>query len=157
MITANELRVGNLIFWNPKLLNLNTTLVGFQVEVFAILKDKISYIFPGIEYRVEPFEDNLLQKETPYKSLEEFEPIILTPEMLTRYGFEQSSHYLNRFVYYKHQDEQFLKIDINILEYKVSLSFADDQKVDLPLHYKFLHQLQNLYFALTGEELEINL
>src|SRR6266496_4311131 len=157
MITANELRVGNLIFWNPKLLNLNTTLVGFQVEVFAILKDKISYIFPGIEYRVEPFEDDLLQKETPYKSLEELEPIILTPEVLEKYGFKQASDYLHRSVYHKHQYEQVLKIDINILEYKVSLNFASDQKVDLPHHYKFLHQLQNLYFALTGEELEVNL
>ncbi len=156
MITANELRAGNLIFWNPKLLNPNTTLAGMQVEVSAILGDKISYISPGIEYRVESFEDDLLQKETSYKSLEELEPIILTPEVLEKYGFKQASDYLNRSVYYKHHDKKSLKIDINILEYKVSL-FAGDQKVDLPHHHKFFHQLQNLYFALTGEELEVNL
>ena len=46
MITASELRIGNLLFWNPKLSNPNTTLAAVRVEVSAILKDKIGYIFP---------------------------------------------------------------------------------------------------------------
>jgi hypothetical protein len=157
MITANELRVGNLIFWNPKLSNPNTTLPAMQVEVSAILEDKIGYVSPGIEYRVESFEDDLLQKKTPYKLLEELEPILLTHEILERCGFKQVGDYLSKNLYLNHADEHFFKIDINIVDYKVLLHFAGSQKVILPYHYKFLHQLQNLYFALTGEELEVNL
>ena len=156
MITSNELRISNLIFWNPKLLNPNTTLAPMQIEVSAIFKDKISYISPNIEYRAEPFEDDLLQEETPTKLLEEIEPITLTPEILERYGFTQAANYLNRYVYHRPQDKQFLEIEINIEEYKVSLNVTTHQKVDLPYHYKFLHQLQNLFFVLTGEELEVN-
>jgi hypothetical protein len=156
MITANELRKGNLIFWNPKLSNPNTTLASVQVEVSAILKDKIGYIFPGIEYRAEPFEDDLLQKEIRYKSLEELEPVMLTPEIFEMCGFNQVDDYFSGNMFFKNEYKSFLGIDINIADYKVSLRFIDNQKVDLPYSYKFLHQLQNLYFALTGEELEIN-
>jgi len=157
MITANELRIGNLIFWNPKLSNPNITLAAMQVEISAILEDKISYISPGIEYRVEPFEDDLLQKETPYKSLKELEPIILTAEILEKCGFKQGDDYLSKKAYVKHEGEYFLEININIVDYKVLLHFAGDQKVGLPHSYKYIHEFQNLYFALTHEELEVNL
>jgi hypothetical protein len=156
MITASELRTGNLIFWNPKLSNPNTTLATVQVEVSAILKDKIGYIFPGIEYRAEPFEDDLLQKEIRYKSLEELEPVMLTPEILEMCGFKKADNYFSGNMFFKNEYKSFLGININIVDYQVSLSFTDDQRVNLPYSYKFLHQLQNLYFALTGEEFEIN-
>ena len=35
--------------------------------------------------------------------------------------------------------------------------FTNNQDLYLKNNYKYLHQLQNLYFALTGEELEIKL
>src|SRR5215216_5038424 len=153
MITANELRIGNLIFWNPKLLNPNTTLPAMQVEVFSISKDKIGYVSPDTEYRVEPFEDDLLQTETRYKSLEELEPIILTSEILEKCGFKGVNDNLSRNVYYKKVDEYFSGMEINIIDYKVSLHFANGQRVALPHNCKSLNQLQNLYFALTDEEL----
>ena len=157
MIATKDLRVGNLIFWNPKLSNPYTTLGAVQVEVSAILKDKISYIYPGIEYRAEPFEDDLLENEPRYKSLEELEPIILTPDMLETSGFKQVNNYFSRNIFLKNQSGFFLGIDINTADYKVSLRFMDGQKVDLPVPCQFLNQLQNLCFALSGEELEINL
>jgi hypothetical protein len=156
MLTANELRIGNLIFWNPKLSSPNTTLPAMQVEVCAILEDKIGYTSPGIEYRAEPFEDDLLQMETSYKSFEELEPILLTREILERCGFRQADNYAGRNIFLKDQVE-FLEIEKNIIGHKVSLgSAADHQRIDLPYAFKFLHQLQNLFFALTGEELEIS-
>ncbi|HEY6974906.1 MAG TPA: hypothetical protein VH396_01380 [Chitinophagaceae bacterium] len=156
MITSNELRIGNLLFWNPKLSNPNTTLEAMQIEVWAILKDKIGYTFPGIEYRAEPFEDDLLQKEIRYKSLEELELVVLTPEILEMCGFKQEDDSFDRNEIFKNQNTPFLDVEINILEYKVLLRFTNGQTVELPSTYKFLNQLQNLYFILTGEELEIN-
>jgi len=155
MITANELRIGNLIFWNPKLSNPKSTLESMQVEVSAILKDKIGYTFPGIEYRAEPFEDDLLQQEARYKSLEELELIVLTAEILESCGFKQDDN-SNRKVFFKHEYKSFLEMEINIIDYKVLLRFTNGKKVELPYTYKFLNQLQNLFFTLTGEELEIN-
>src|SRR4051794_31565113 len=119
MITANELRTGNLIFWNPKLSNPNITLEPMQVEVSAILEDKIGYTSPKIEYRVEPFEDDLLQKNTSYKSLEELEPISLTAEVLERSGFKEANN-AGRKVFFKKYNE-FLEISINIVDYTVTL------------------------------------
>src|SRR5690349_16066541 len=157
MITASELRIGNLICWDPKSSNPNSTLAAVKVEVSAILKDIISYILPGIEYRAEPFEDDLLQKETRYKSFEELEPIMLTAEMLEGYGFKRVDDYFRRNILFENGYKSFSEMDINIADHKVSLRFINDQRVHLPHPCKFLHQLQNLYFALTGEELEINL
>ena len=99
MIKANELRIGNLILWNPKLSHPGTTLHPAQIEVTLILHDKIGYISPGIEHRVESFEDDLLQTETSYKSLEEIEAIPLTAELLEKCGFENVRFSLHFYVF----------------------------------------------------------
>src|SRR5256885_1632084 len=83
-----ELRIGNLILWNPRLSTPKTTLVPTQVEVSAILEDRIGFISPRIEHRVEPFEDDLLELETPHRPIEEFEGISLTSEFLKKCGFD---------------------------------------------------------------------
>lgn len=82
------------------------------------------------------------------------EPIELTPEILETVGFK---NYRNR------------NVDFNLIKKRVHLNYSDDylshfvpdegnEKVCYAIpHIKYLHQLQNLYFALTGEELEINL
>ena len=91
MIKANELRIGNLVLWNPKLLHPGNTLPPMQVQVYTILQDRISYVFPNIENRVEPFEDDVAQNGTRYKLLEELAPIMLTAEILENVGFEEKS------------------------------------------------------------------
>ena len=70
-----------------------------------------------------------------------FEPIPITEEWLLKCGFVKDEYEMfvfNRKVIYKKNDNtfHFYTCDIEI---------------------KHIHQLQNLYFALTGEELEINL
>jgi hypothetical protein len=62
-------------------------------------------------------------------------PIKLTPQILEKCGFEFNGGYF-------------------IIPLKNSLYGIDKIKVGKGI---FLHQLQNLYFALTGEELDINL
>jgi hypothetical protein len=152
MIKANELRIGNLLTWNPKLLSPNNTLPPTQVEVSAILPDRIMYVFPNIENRVEPFEDDVAQAGTSYKSLNELEPIILTVEILQRLGFEEKSGLLTS----KHFEKGGLELKFNG-EYfeRVSISTSQTKVSGFPVRY--FHQLQNLYFAWTGEELEIKL
>ncbi len=80
MIQPRELRIGNIVSYNPKLSNPQTTLPPVLIEVSAILPDKIGYAFPNLEHRVEPFEDDLLQMQMRYRLLAEVEPIALSYE-----------------------------------------------------------------------------
>jgi hypothetical protein len=75
----------------------------------------------------------------------EFEPIPLTEEWLIKFGFKlnklgnlcKSSNYQKRWITFKkYQDRWYLYLTHN-------------PKCD------YVHQLQNLYFALTGEELTL--
>ena len=152
MIKANELRIGNLVTWNPALVSPGNTLPPMQLEVFSISQDRISYVFPNIENRVEPFEDDVAQAGTRYKSLEELEPIVLTNEILQSAGFEEKSGLLTS----KHLENHDLQLKFNGEYYeRLAISKLNTVVFDLPI--KYFHQLQNLYFALTGEELEIKL
>lgn len=77
---------------------------------------------------------------------QEFTPIPLTEEWLVKFGFEINKHHFTKW----------------INETNTFIIMFDDRKknyfiCDCPIdcNIKFVHQLQNLYFALTGEELEI--
>ena len=78
-------------------------------------------------------------------------PIPLTPEILEKCGFECVSHGLTTITY----------VHKGLPEYGRTC-YWHAEIGELNLNYiaigvKYLHQLQNLYFALTGEELEVNL
>lgn len=78
-------------------------------------------------------------------------PIVLTPEILQQCGFEkieETGHWwLSVFEGYVHIGFMFEKFPL-VLD-------IDDCR--MPLHHiKYLHQLQNLFFSLTGEELTVN-
>jgi len=70
-------------------------------------------------------------------------PIPLTEEWLLKFGFDEKGiGYAKGFIYLWHYDDGiFLEL------------VSDSNSHNTPL--KYVHQLQNLYFALTGEELTI--
>ena len=81
----------------------------------------------------------------------EIEPIPLTEELLKKCGFQQRpirndsySLCLQEFCIYRNKDTCHFELPN---EYGGTGSYVE---------IKSLHQLQNLYFALTGEELEMN-
>jgi len=80
-------------------------------------------------------------------------PIELTEEILLKCGFEKKIWKAKNSVYYELNKLEILLEDsyyINgVTYYKSGLLFE--------YHPKHLHQLQNLYFCLYGEELTINL
>lgn len=82
-----------------------------------------------------------------------FKPIPLTEEWLVKFGFKKVGEY-----YDKAFNGGALRIDeVQIMIFKGSdyaLNIAMDYDcIILPIEVKHVHQLQNLYFALTGEEL----
>ena len=82
-----------------------------------------------------------------------YEPIPLTPEILEKCGFK-TNKLQNLFKRVKEKTEG-MKSEIHLGDY------YDERKyyylVGLNIRIIYLHQLQNLYFALTNEELIINL
>jgi hypothetical protein len=128
MIQANELRLGNLIHF-PYL--------GSNVEVIGIaLKD---------DERL--FIQTKLNNNSFFELPEKYNPIELTEEWLLRMGFEK------RGLYYHFPNHDIFKLQ----QYKLNKAFwlrHSSESLDC-VRINYVHQLQNLYFALTGEELII--
>jgi len=71
-----------------------------------------------------------------------FRPILLTEEWLIKFGFVSNS-YQDRY------ENKAIHVECN-----KTRGFIDLWIERMP-HIKYVHQLQNLYFALTGEELTL--
>ena len=69
-------------------------------------------------------------------------PIILTETWLIKFGFKKNNNWFSNDLF---------EIDIESRGLHVRLIMGGSSKY--LLHIKYVHQLQNLYFALTGEEL----
>ena len=91
-----------------------------------------------------------------FKSVEKhpdfYEPIVVTPEILTKCGFEMKNG-SDGFVYYERNG---LQLSWYLFKLKrIVISQYNTTVYDLA--YNYLHQLQNLYYALVGEELPKNM
>lgn len=105
------------------------------------------------------YDDNGVFKKASPSTIEEvwnaprswFKPISLTDEWLLKFGFITFD---SKQIY----NEWFLNFD-GVLKYKIFHSKYTGVETftmphgDKPIKLKSVHQLQNLYFALTGEEL----
>lgn len=79
-----------------------------------------------------------------YYQLKTFQPIPLTEQWLLRFGFVK-------------QHERFYVLNDWVVEYREGtklFNFATEEYIDIIV--KYVHQLQNLFFVLTGEELTLN-
>ena len=123
---ANELRLGNLV---------TATLTN---EIYEI----------GI-WALRVIEDGNYQNSYDTET-KVYKPIPLTEEWLLKFGFK------------KQLDKSFAKNDFSIFldkRFKTNLFLQENQEdfkwFSYELKVEYIHQLQNLYFALTGEELKI--
>ena len=143
---ASDLRVGNLIYWNiPE-------------------KENIIHVVAGIR--------NKTPQTTPIslgESIDDYKPIQLTEEWLVRFGFNKEEIQISKghgFFY-----------SMNYMDYKYSFSFAefrgdwgfyhsytdatddkDNNRFDfISCGIKYVHQLQNLFYALTNTELQLKI
>ena len=74
-------------------------------------------------------------------------PIPLTEECLLKFGFEARKDVFFKFGGYAHM----ISLNKNFDTYRVEIVNQSISRI------KYVHQLQNLYFALTGEELNFEL
>ena len=86
-------------------------------------------------------------ERTPFEKY--YQPIPLTEEWLLKFGFKyESIHFVNKNGYCKSGDNYSIQLSIN----KDCFRFHNPH---FNLEIKHVHQLQNLYFALTNKELTI--
>lgn len=82
--------------------------------------------------------------------LRNIKPIPLTSDLLVKFGFEKRKD--GRLRWYQKND-----IDIDVELYKDGrAAFFTYTNLDKEITVASVHQLQNLYFALTGKELCLN-
>jgi hypothetical protein len=85
--------------------------------------------------------------QRPFESHDFPKPIELTEDILLKCGFEKKGKRLSKGWFYLWNEDG-----------KIIFALAEmHDEIGQYLTIKYVHQLQNLYFALTGEELQINL
>jgi hypothetical protein len=82
---------------------------------------------------------------------EDIEPMALTPELLVKIGFEKLPG--SKFVYRIIVDDLEISISVDLFYAYIDTKWGQ-ASIKKPI-FKSLHQLQNLYFALTNSELPI--
>lgn len=167
MINAQELRIGNWVYTHSfgvdetsdstktKIPSKIDTIIGSPVNQSGILSTGV-----GISY----FNGHYVQELRCHESFESIEPIPLIPELLVKIGFYKDNYGV--FIFVRDNAPYISGCDI--------LFWAKECKKDGKLVWEFcigkdlsdltnlcyinnIHQLQNLYFALTNTELEIKL
>lgn len=126
MIQANELRVGNYILKSLK------SGQGRKIESKT-----------GCQDIVRIFENT---------GSFNYEPITLTENWLLRFGFEKK---VNNFGQWFNKGVYLLEYQFISDSYTLRKSINKDESILLNDKVKYVHQLQNLYFALTGTELTL--
>ena len=125
MIKANELRIGNFV-------------TAIRCDNSQII-DQVKQLHES--YVVTKFDWGKV------------EPIPLTEEWLTKLGFKQTEKIAQKII------RSVGRLGVLNVEkskpFEIKLSYWVDDDGILISKIKYVHQLQNLYFALTGEELEI--
>lgn len=144
MINATELRIGNWV---------TTEFVNEYVIIDAI--------HPSDVGKVELLN---IKKARCFVEFTFLKPVPLTPEILEKCGFEvlnfNNKHFWIRFPGGEIGDYRLHVFPESGNQSFWHLSFSDNisgkqESYSGKIKFRYLHQLQNLYFALTGEELEI--
>lgn len=83
-------------------------------------------------------------------------PIPITEEWLLNFGFFYThSYYIIELTDNRHDKKDFFTVRVQGDKYEAILRNWDLAKLFLLTEIKYVHQLQNLYFAITQTELEI--
>lgn len=132
----NELRIGNLLNWNA----YGNKGISHVVFIENRAEHKTSFITPSLQ---------LESGATAHQC----SPINISEECLIKIGFQNDGEDLKLFpnfntqiIYFKEGVVQFYTRSIN----------SDYLLIHLSYDIRYIHQLQNLCFALTGVELIYN-
>lgn len=145
-MNENELRIGNIVLVSNE--QCHPQLKDVLMKVTSI---QHRHDLPEYSVRIERVVKDKFDVNVDYGQLMRFiKPIPLTQELLLKCGFEKNKTRDDQGVYPFFRKRNFrcrlILGVLSMIEYK-------DRHQDI----KYLHQLQNLFFVLTGEELKITL
>lgn len=137
MIDPRELRIGNILQSIDK---------DGDGSVIIVKEFSLGGVNPFVSQA--GYEYEYVYEKTDYYDWYWVVPIELSPEWMVKLGFEKNlgGHYMDI------KDLGFMNYDNGILEIGIMAKYpiaAVESKI------RYVHQLQNLYFALTGEEITI--
>jgi len=142
---AKELRIGNI--FNPisgdYQFNEPLTDVFCKVETIGRISCNATLIDDKSENETKPL-DFLLTNMAP---------ALLNEEWLIKFGFTLVDYHITVPYYNK---STAMDIGIEVAKNNMQVTITNDSNdTVMPLQIKYIHQLQNLYFALSGEELTL--
>jgi hypothetical protein len=128
VIKPNDLRIGNLVGYN-----------FVEDEIYAIRSFDEEHV---------SLENNI---SFHYIGYDEVEPVEITPFMLEKVGFYivSDNEYKTKF-----DILEYGRFDYILVKHKLCSSSVRFEGSSL-FNIKYVHQLQNLYFSLTGRELTV--
>ena len=130
---TKDLRLGNLVYKDGEI---------YRIESLGYHKSESPW--KNLVHSASGDDDNIC----------EYEPIPLTEEWLLKFGFKKYND--SKRYYLEHQDKRF-DYSIRYLHRKyICFAYCGSAGCKLKPNIQYVHQLQNLYFVLTGDELEIN-
>lgn len=144
MLKANELRIGNYVFDDEGVLS---KINGFQPYGHSVRCDENE----GCELLIDLYPQDGTVKKGYETDINLCKPIPLTEEWLLKFGFKRHhTDYYNEIMYLKDvpNNNEFIW---GVYPFELGIGFVTNKSKKL----KYVHSLQNLYFALTGEELTI--
>lgn len=89
-----------------------------------------------------------------------YNPIPLTPEILSKCGFKKFSHEPGYAIGSEEKSERCDEYSLGklcVMDWGDGLILSNSSSFDHRIELKSLHQLQNITFSLTGKELEYSL
>lgn len=146
---ANDLRLGNLVYYKDKLFNENHIVKLICIgEGDKFMPNQIWYENKEVRGSTHSFDDIL--------------PIKLTEEILLKCGFEKHEVFDSGRGYISIYSYKSFFCDLLSDKFEYCRKNTNDigdyvclTPLSVPL--EFVHQLQNLFYAITGKELEIKL
>lgn len=133
-ISAKELRIGNLILYNGQVKPITSVWQNSP-------NNDNSDIDTGVSVPIKGDKDKHIHK------LRFIKPIPLTKDWLLKFGLEEED---GKYYFYN----PLLMIEVYFTDYCIIKIIQNDNTICTDT-FEYVHQLQNLYFALTEEELEI--
>jgi len=138
MIQPQELRIGNLVYFKSEIEGVDNI---YYIATIKQIMDNGVYL-DGF---------NPMNKDSTingFASFKQIIPIPLTQELLLDFGLKKISE--DKFNLFNHPTEVEIVIKCN----SYSRNFQCDGIIFALNNLDYAHQLQNLYFALKGEELQ---
>lgn len=149
---VNELRIGNWIFCNKSYINKPVRVTGINIvdrrDNQTGIYEQFIYLNEHDLLKNDEFNEKWIDYKQGVLNLNDVSPIPLTEEWLVKFGFELQ---IGNHILENHWG--------HLIRWHDSIIITDDisnHSKGLTVKIEYVHQLQNLYFALTGEELEYN-